>query len=87
MVDKIAKSRVYREVKEKIFTLMVGGLSFVAALAWNEAIKAFLDEFLPKENTLIAKFAYAIFITAVIVILSEYFLKASAKEKEEGSDT
>jgi len=79
------KSKLYYELQEKVITLMLGGFSFVAALAWNEAVKSLFDTFLPK-NTLVAKFLYAIFVTVIIVILSKYFLKEN-KETASSSES
>lgn len=55
------------EVLKKILELMTAAFSFVAALAWNDAIQtAFLTIFGPQGNVL-AKFVYALLVTAIIV--------------------
>ncbi len=59
-----------QELNKTITTLILGGLGFVAALAWNEAIQELFNLFLPKESGLIGKFLYAIIITVVVVIVS-----------------
>lgn len=54
-------------VVKKILELMTAAFSLVAALAWNDAIQAlFLQIFGPQSNV-IAKFIYALFITAIVV--------------------
>ncbi|MBI3572578.1 MAG: hypothetical protein HY092_00055 [Candidatus Kerfeldbacteria bacterium] len=58
------------EVVNQIITLLLGGLSLVAALAWNDAVRQLFDRIFPKGGGLIAKFMYAVFVTVVIVIIS-----------------
>ena len=48
---------------------MVGtALGLVAALAWNEAIKKLIDEFLPKGQGVLSLFIYAGAVTTIAVI-------------------
>jgi uncharacterized membrane protein len=75
------KPKVYHELKNTIITLMLGGFSFVAALAWNDAVKALFDTFFPQKSGVAAKFIYAIFVTIAIVVVSRYFLKQREKEE------
>ena len=52
-------------------TFMLAGFGFVAALAWNDAIQSlFNDIFGAARGGIIAKFGYAILITAIITIIS-----------------
>jgi uncharacterized membrane protein len=67
--------------KEKMVTFILAGFGLVASLAWNEAIKSFVDTLLPqKTSALIGKFVYAILITFVVVLISRYLEKISTKE-------
>lgn len=59
-----------REVLNQTVTLLLGGLSLVAALAWNDAILSLFNEIFPKAGGLIAKFIYAAIVTAIIVVVS-----------------
>jgi len=43
---------------------------FVAALAWNEAIKALLNAVFPKAGTLISLFIYALLISWLAYLVS-----------------
>ncbi len=61
---------VRREVLSQTVTLLLGGLSLVAALAWNDAILSLFNHIFPKAGGLIAKFVYAAIVTAIIVIIS-----------------
>ncbi|MFA5048023.1 MAG: DUF5654 family protein [Patescibacteria group bacterium] len=58
------------EVLQKMTDLATAGFGLVAALAWNDAISAFFALIFPKAGNLIAKFLYAIVITALIVWLT-----------------
>ncbi|MBI2984207.1 MAG: hypothetical protein HYY50_01105 [Candidatus Kerfeldbacteria bacterium] len=51
-------------------TLLLGGLSLVAALAWNEAILGLFRELFPQGGGLVYKFGYAIVVTVLIVLIS-----------------
>jgi len=71
-----------REVRERTFGYIVASFGLVAGLAWNEAIKAFIESFFPAQSdTLKAKFIYAIAITIVLVFVSLYVSKIFKKEK------
>ena len=49
--------------------LITTGFGIVAALAWNEAIKALFVKIFPRpEDNLLAMFGYAIIITILIVV-------------------
>lgn len=50
----------------------------VAGLAWNDAVSALIEYIFPlSQNTLFAKFAYAILITILVIFATSYFLKTS----------
>ena len=57
----------------KILALLVGGFGLVAALAWNDAVQALVIHFLGPNSAsgnLIAKFIYALIVTAILVLAS-----------------
>jgi len=70
-----------KALTQKTTALIIGGFSFVAALAWNEAIKSLFDNYFKESKGLIGKFVYALIITAAVVIVSIRLEKISAKEK------
>jgi hypothetical protein len=82
-----------RELQIAIFKqtllLATGGFSLVAALAWNEAIKGFIDTFikpyLPAESGVLAQLIYAGVITVFAVVVTIHLGKilAGLEEKEE----
>ena len=67
----MANKSLRDEVLEQMRTLMAAGFGFVAALAWNEAIQAFLKALLPRSgSSLVGKFVYAILVTVVFAVVA-----------------
>lgn len=61
------------EIRERTLGYMFAAFGFVAGLAWNDAIQTFIAYLFPlPENTLPAKFLYAIIISVVAVVISVY---------------
>ncbi|NMC51735.1 hypothetical protein GYA54_03345 [Candidatus Kuenenbacteria bacterium] len=58
------------EVLKQISALASAGFGLVAALAWNEAIQKLFEAIFGKQSNLIAMFAYAVFITIIVVVIS-----------------
>lgn len=74
--------KLTQEFKRQITTLIFGAFSLVAALAWNDAIKAFIDLIYPSEqNGLLAKFIYALIITIIVVVVSIIVSKLNEEKK------
>lgn len=70
------------EIREKTVGYILAAMGFVAGLAWNEAIKSLIEYFYPaSQNGLTAKFIYAILITIVVVLISTYLVRLSAKKE------
>ena len=68
-------------VIETIASLMTAAFAFVAALAWNTAIQAGLEQVLGSGNTVVAQFVYAILITIIAVIAIVYIGRVLARYK------
>lgn len=64
------KESIRAEVVNQTLTLLTGGLSLVAALAWNEAVLGLFRELFPQGGGLAYKFGYALVVTAIIVIVT-----------------
>src|SRR3989344_2296182 len=80
---KEEQAQLKKEVKERTIGYILAAFSFVAGLAWNEAIKSFIDIFFPADrNTFFVKLIYAIIVTIIIVIISIYLAKLIRKEEE-----
>ena len=72
------------EFRNKALTYIGGALGLVAALAWNDAISEFIKYFFPVSvDSLWIKFAYAICITIVVVILLVNLERFSAPKNRE----
>jgi hypothetical protein len=66
----MSDKKLHEEIFEKIATLAASGFGLVAALAWNDAIQSTFKQFLPQGNDLVAKFAYALLVTLLIVAVT-----------------
>lgn len=71
------------ELVEKMTTLATAGLGFVAGLAWNEAMQDLFEAVLPAQSSLLAKFAYALLVTVVIVLVTVQLSRMADKLKEQ----
>lgn len=59
------------EILEQVASLATAGFGLVAALAWNEAIKALFATFFPQPGgNVIALVIYALFITILVVFVT-----------------
>lgn len=56
------------QVGETIATLVTTAFGLIAALAWNEAIKAIIVEFVGEGNGITGLLIYAIIITIIAVV-------------------
>jgi uncharacterized membrane protein (DUF106 family) len=71
-------------VKERVSTAMMGAFGLVAALAWNDAIKALIEYFYPANQGagLGPKFLYAIIVTIIVAIAVYLLTKFFTDEKK-----
>lgn len=75
MAKKSEEERSFhKELIQQLVTLSTSGFGLVAALAWNEAVQAFVKEniqpFFPDQSGVISKFLYALLITAFAVLIT-----------------
>ncbi|MBI4037693.1 hypothetical protein HY382_01445 [Candidatus Curtissbacteria bacterium] len=72
------------ELIRQLVTLSTAGFGFVAALAWNEAIQTFVNEYIAKYvavgPVIVSKFIYAVIITSFAVFVT-YQLSKLVKEE------
>ena len=58
------------QVLDKFSQLITAAFGFVAALAWNEAIKETINEYLAAGSAMAARYWYAVVVTVVAVVAS-----------------
>ncbi|MEK7574665.1 MAG: DUF5654 family protein [Patescibacteria group bacterium] len=67
--------RLQREVRKQTVGYIVGALSLVAGLAWNDAIKALIEYIFPLDKSgLWVKFLYAAVLTFVVILFTIYIV-------------
>ena len=77
---KKIKDEITKATKEQIMGYIITAFGLVAGLAWNDAIKSLIEYIFPlSPNTLLLKFIYAILITLVVVLISNYLIKLIKK--------
>lgn len=67
------------QVMETIATLMTTAFGLIAALAWNEAIKAIIMQYFQAGSGIMGLLTYAIIITIIAVIATIIIARAIAK--------
>lgn len=64
------------EVAKRTTSYIAAGLGFIAGLAWNDAIRTFIDYIFPAaKSTIIAKFLYALVLTFAVSAVLFYLEK------------
>ncbi|MFH1972296.1 MAG: DUF5654 family protein [archaeon] len=75
------------EVIEKLAALLTAAFGLVAALAWNDTIKAIFAVYFGEVNTIWAMLTYALLVTIIAVIVTihigKFEQKANKKEAKE----
>ncbi len=66
-------------VLEKLTILIAAAFSFVAALAWNDTIKAIFAQVFGEQSNVTAMITYAVLVTIIAVIVTVYIAKIEAK--------
>ena len=78
--------KLHKELIKQLITLSTSGFGVVAALAWNEAIQAFVKQYIDKYASIgsgiLSRFVYAIIITALAVFITYQLSKIVGKEEE-----
>ncbi|CDG64710.1 MAG: hypothetical protein PWQ15_1703 [Methanobacterium sp.] len=70
------------QVLQTIATLITTAFGLIAALAWNEAIKAIIAQFLPQGSDLMGLLVYAVLITIIAVVATIIIGRAISQPKE-----
>jgi hypothetical protein len=72
-------NEVRTKVAGTISTLMTVAFGLIAALAWNDAIKAIIATLIPKGNGITGLLIYAILITIIAVVATIVIARALGK--------
>ena len=70
-----------KDIIEKISALMTAAFGLVAALAWNDTIKAIFAEVFGEQSNIAAMTVYAIVVTIIAVLVTIQIGKLEAKAK------
>jgi membrane protein YdbS with pleckstrin-like domain len=68
-------------VIETVASLMTAAFGLLAALAWNEAIRALVQQYIGAGNQTLGLFIYAIIVTVIAVVATIYIGKVLARYK------
>jgi len=74
------QKRMHKELIGTFATFVTAAFGFVAALAWNEAVKAAINRYIEPGSGLKSQFIYAIFVTVLAVFVSYYLSRAASDE-------
>lgn len=80
MNNKISRG-LRKEFFERFATLIAGAFTFVAGLAWNEAIQSLITKYISPGKTVFPQLVYAVIIT-IIAIITIMQINAVAKRLE-----
>ncbi|MBC8515679.1 MAG: hypothetical protein H8D31_00340 [Nitrosopumilus sp.] len=72
---------MHKEILDKMAALITAAFGLVAALAWNDAIKAVFKEIFGTADAVGPMLIYAIMVTIIAVILTIIVARAAAKAK------
>jgi len=85
-LEKFLKTYELRHLKSTIFErfaiLIISASGFIAALAWDDALKAFFREFVGFSTNASSKFIYALIITTLAIILSIILGKKTIRKRK-----
>jgi hypothetical protein len=70
------------EIIEKITVLLIGAFGFVAALAWNDTVKAIFTAIYGTASTITGMIIYAVIVTIVAVIVTLKLGQIAEKAKK-----
>ena len=81
MGDEDKPAPLKQEILDKIAALVTAAFGLVAALAWNDAIKAVFKEIFGTSDAIGPMLAYAVIITIIAVILTLTVARAASRAK------
>lgn len=69
------------QLLEAMSTLIIGAFGLVAALAWNEAIKAMIATIFKSDNSILGNLVYAVIVTVLAVVMTILITRSVKKAK------
>lgn len=88
-IKKIKKDvgKLQSEIKARTLGYVVAAFGLIVGLAWNDAIKTFIEYWFPfGGNGIVAKFIYAGIITLVLGIVSYYVIGSEINDENEAKN-
>jgi len=80
--DKDKDLSLKEQILDKMGSLITAAFGLVAALAWNEAIKAIFAELFGTTETIIPMISYAIIVTIIAVVVTILIARAISNAKK-----
>lgn len=81
----MSKKSFRSEFLKTMVQLATAGFGVVAALAWNETIKKFIDKFIAPGSGFISSLIYAIMVTLLAVLVAYYLGRLTQEAHQEES--
>lgn len=82
MAEEEEETKIKQEIIERLATLLTSAFGLIAALAWNEAIKAIFAHFYGTPSKLIPMLLYAIVVTIIVVIVTIWISRLAKMTKK-----
>lgn len=70
---------MHKEILKTISVLMTTAFAFVAGAAWNTAIQALIEEFIPTGSAVWSLLGYAIIVTIIAVVVTVFIGRLLAR--------
>lgn len=64
-----------KEFIQKFAALITGAFSLLAALAWNDTVKVFIQKYISPGSDMLSMFIYAVIVTVIAVFVAVYLNK------------
>ena len=74
--DTEEKTKQLMDLRTLMLTSITSALAFVVGLFWNDAIKSAIEKLVPQSQDVAAKFASAIIVTLIVVIVVYFLFRA-----------
>jgi hypothetical protein len=76
-----------KEIVSQALGMVSSAFVLVAALAWNDAIKDLITQYLKSDTGVVSRFVYAIIVTVIAVVITMRLNKIVQKFKDSEKQT